>query len=146
MTAGTLYLVATPIGNMEDITVRAVRMLGEVDLIAAEDTRTAARLLNHHGIARPQVVSLFEGNEAARSAELVERLREGKHVAVISEAGTPGVSDPGQRLVAAAVAADIRVEVIPGPVAAVVALTGSGLDTSAFLFLGFPPREPGKRR
>lgn len=146
MAAGTLYLVATPIGNMEDITLRALRILGEVEVIAAEDTRSAAKLLGHHRIARPAVVSLFEGNEAARGAELIERLLAGADVAVISEAGTPGVSDPGQRVVAAAVDAGVRVEVIPGPVAAVAALTGSGLDTRAFVFLGFPPRESGKRR
>ncbi len=146
MAAGTLYLVATPIGNLEDITLRALRILGEVDVIAAEDTRSAARLLRHHNISSPKVVSLFEGNEAARSAALVTRLSAGDDVAIISEAGTPGVSDPGQRAVVAAVAAGVRVEVIPGPVATIAALTGSGLPSDAFVFLGFPPRESGARR
>jgi len=143
---GTLYLVATPIGNMEDITLRAIRILGEVDVVAAEDTRTARRLLRHHDIEPPRLVSLFEGNEAARSQELLVELAAGKSVAVVSEAGTPGVSDPGQRFVAAAVDANVKVEVIPGAVAAIVALTGSGLPSESFLFLGFPPRDRGARQ
>jgi 16S rRNA (cytidine1402-2'-O)-methyltransferase len=144
--SGTLYVVATPIGNLEDITFRAVRVLGEVDIVAAEDTRTAQKLLAHFEIKAPRLVSLFEGNEAARSEELVSEIGAGKSVALVSEAGTPGVSDPGERLVAAAVAAGIRIEVLPGPVAAVTALVGSGLPTRDFLVVGFLPREPGPRR
>ncbi|MBT8495622.1 MAG: 16S rRNA (cytidine(1402)-2'-O)-methyltransferase [Deltaproteobacteria bacterium] len=144
--AGTLYVVATPIGNLEDMSHRAVRILGEVDIIAAEDTRSAGVLLGHYGIGGASVKSYFEGNEAARSAELVAALQDGKSVAVISEAGTPAVSDPGQRLVAAAAEAGIRVEVIPGPSAAIAALVGSGLPTREFRFVGFPPREAGARR
>lgn len=144
--AATLYVVGTPIGNLEDVTYRAVRVLGEADVIAAEDTRAVERLLDRHGIRAKRVVSFFEGNEARRTEELVERLRAGATVALVSEAGMPGVSDPGQRLVAAAAAAGVPVVVVPGPSAALVALVGSGLPTDRFLFLGFPPREPGPRR
>jgi 16S rRNA (cytidine1402-2'-O)-methyltransferase len=144
--AGRLFVVATPIGNLEDLTLRARRVLGEVELVAAEDTRAARVLLDHHGVTRPRLVSFFDGNEAARSAELVEALRGGARVALISEAGTPGVSDPGQRLVAAAVAAGIAVEVLPGPSAAITALVLSGLPSDRFLFVGFPPRDAGPRR
>ncbi|MEM9493346.1 MAG: 16S rRNA (cytidine(1402)-2'-O)-methyltransferase, partial [Myxococcota bacterium] len=144
--AGVLYLVATPIGNLEDMTYRAVRVLGQVDVLAAEDTRSAQRLCRHFSIRVPRLVSLFTGNEARRSGELLAQLRAGHRVAVISEAGMPGISDPGERLVRDAVAAGIRIEVIPGPVAAVTALVGSGLSTGRFLFLGFPPRERGRRQ
>jgi len=144
--AGTLYVVATPIGNLEDMTMRAVRILREADLIAAEDTRSAAVLLGHFGIAGVPVRSLFEGNEAARTEELVVALSGGARVAVISEAGTPAVSDPGQRLVAACAEAGIRVEVVPGPSAVIAALVGSGLPTNEFRFIGFPPREAGARQ
>lgn len=144
--AGTLYVVATPIGNLEDMTYRAVRVLGETPVVAAEDTRAAARLLSHYGLRPEKVISFFEGNEARRTGELVERLRGGTDVALVSEAGTPGVSDPGQRLVAAAIEAGVRVEVLPGASAAITALVASGLPTDRFLFLGFPPREPGPRR
>ncbi len=144
--SGTLHVVATPIGNLEDITYRAVRVLAEVDVVAAEDTRAAQRLFAHYGIRAGRLVSFFEGNEAARTAELIDELCAGRDVAVISEAGTPGISDPGERLVRAAVEADVRVEVVPGPVAAITALVGSGLPAQRFLFLGFPPREEGARR
>lgn len=160
--SGVLYIVATPIGNLEDMSYRAVRVLGSAHIIAAEDTRSAARLLNHFVPTREhrvddsesedgerrgaRVLSFFEGNEAARTETLIAALREGANVALISEAGTPGISDPGERLIAAAIAAGARVEVIPGPVAAVAALVGSGLPTGRFLFLGFPPREPGARQ
>ncbi len=144
--AGTLYVVATPIGNLEDMSARAVRVLGEVSLIAAEDTRTAARLLGHFGVKAPRVVSFFEGNEAARATELAAELEAGRDVAVISEAGMPGISDPGERAVRAAVEVGAPVVVIPGPVAAVVALVASGLPSAPFLFVGFPPREEGPRR
>lgn len=143
--AGTLYVVATPIGNLEDITLRALRVLKEVPVIAAEDTRAAQNLLRHFEIARPTVVSFFEGNEAARTEHLLARLVAGEDVALISEAGTPGVSDPGARLVTAAVAAGVRVVPVPGASAALAALVASGLPTDEFHFAGFPPRENGPR-
>jgi 16S rRNA (cytidine1402-2'-O)-methyltransferase len=147
---GTLYIVASPIGNLEDLSPRAARVLREADVVAAEDTRAAARLLaaaDAGGAVNRQrrVVSSFEGNEAARADELARALAAGARVAVISEAGTPGVSDPGGRAVTAAVAAGARVEVVPGPAACIAALVGSGLPAERFLFLGFPPRETGAR-
>jgi 16S rRNA (cytidine1402-2'-O)-methyltransferase len=144
--AGVLYLVATPIGNLEDMTHRAVRVLSEVGVIAAEDTRAAARLLGHFQIRGQRVVSMFEGNEVGRAQMLLAELAAGRDVAVISEAGMPGISDPGERLVAAAVSAGVRVEAVPGAVAATTALVASGLPTGRFLFLGFPPRERGARQ
>jgi len=144
--AGVLVVVGTPIGNLEDMSPRAVRALSEADVIAAEDTRSAQHLLGHFGIARPKVISFFEGNEARRGDDLLERLAAGERVVVISEAGMPGVSDPGQRLVAAAAEAGVRVEVIPGPSATLAALVASGLPAARFTFLGFPPREEGPRR
>jgi len=152
MTAsGTLFVVATPIGNLEDMSLRAARILREADVIAAEDTRTAKQLLAHVdalGASNPgrRIVSYFEGNEAARADELVAALRDGRRVAVISEAGMPGVSDPGSYAIAAAITAGARVEVVPGPSAALTALIGSGLPTDRFTFVGFLPREPGARR
>jgi len=143
---GVLYVVATPIGNLEDITYRAVRVLREADLIAAEDTRRSGQLLRHFGIEPRRMVSFFEGNEAARSEELAAELAGGARVALVTDAGTPGISDPGQRLVAAALALGARVEVVPGPAAAVAALVASGLPAERFLFLGFPPRKQGARR
>jgi 16S rRNA (cytidine1402-2'-O)-methyltransferase len=140
-----LYVVPTPIGNLEDITLRALRVLREVAVVAAEDTRSAQRLLSHHQISAP-TVSYFEGNEAQRAEELVARLAAGESVALVSEAGMPGVSDPGARLVARAIAANVTVTVLPGPSAAIAALVGSGLPTESFLFVGFLPREPGPRR
>ena len=142
---GTLYVVATPIGNLEDITLRALRVLKEVPVIAAEDTRTAQHLLTHFEIARPTIVSFFEGNEVGRTEHLLARLRGGDDVAVISEAGTPGISDPGAHLVAAAVAAGIRVVPIPGPSAVITALVASGLPSDSFHFVGFAVREGGPR-
>ena len=148
---GTLYIVGTPIGNLEDLSLRAARVLRQADLIAAEDTRSAKTLLAHVDQTGPvnparRVTSYFEGNEAGRAAELIEALAAGKAVCVISEAGMPGISDPGARAVAAAAEAGARVEVIPGPSAALAALVGSGLATDRFLFLGFPPREEGARQ
>ena len=147
---GTLYVVASPIGNLEDLSPRAARVLREADIIAAEDTRSALRLLgaaDAGGAANParRIVSSFEGNEAARAEELAGALAGGARVAVISEAGTPGVSDPGERAVAAAIGAGARVEVVPGPSAALAALVGSGLAMDRFVFLGFPPRVRGAR-
>lgn len=148
---GTLFIVGTPIGNLEDLSLRAARVLREADLIAAEDTRAARHLLSHVDALGPsnparRIVSNFEGNEAGRADEVVRALREGRRVAVISEAGMPGVSDPGAYAIAAAIAAGARVEVVPGPSAALAALVGSGLPADRFTFLGFPPREPGARR
>ena len=149
--SGTLFIVGTPIGNLEDLSLRAARVLREADLIAAEDTRAARVLLAHVdalGASNPgrKVVSNFDGNEAERSAQIAGALRDGRRVAVISEAGMPGVSDPGAYAIAVAIAAGARVEVVPGPSAALAALLGSGLPAERFLFLGFPPREPGARR
>ena len=149
--SGTLFIVGTPIGNLEDLSLRAARVLREADVVAAEDTRTARQLLAHVDALGPgnrerKLVSYFEGNEAQRSEALVEALRAGRRVAVISEAGMPGISDPGSYAIAAAIAAGARVEVVPGPSAALAALIGSGLPSDRFTFLGFPPREPGARR
>jgi 16S rRNA (cytidine1402-2'-O)-methyltransferase len=148
---GTLYVVGTPIGNLEDLSLRAARILRSVDVIAAEDTRSAKVLLAHVDAlgavnARRRVLSYFEGNEAERTEELVAALRAGDHVAVISEAGMPTVSDPGAYAIAAAIEAGARVEVVPGPSAVLAALAGSGLASERFTFFGFPPREPGARR
>jgi len=136
---GTLFLVGTPIGNLEDMTDRARRVLSSVDLIAAEDTRRTGRLLAGFGI-EGRLVSFFEGNERSRVPELLEALRRGSHVAVVSDGGMPGLSDPGYRLVAACVAEGIPVDVVPGPSAAVAALVVSGLPTDRFVFEGFLPR------
>ncbi len=143
--AGTLYLVATPIGNLEDITYRAVRVLREVDLIACEDTRHTRLLLDRHGIRVP-TVSYHEHNEAARAEELLARLLEGQDVALVSDAGMPLVSDPGYRLVAKAVGDGVRVEPVPGACALVAALVASGMPADAFHFAGFLPAKPTQRR
>ena len=143
--SGCLYLVATPIGNLEDITVRALRILGEVDLIACEDTRQTAKLLEHYNIRKP-TVSYHEHNESTRSAELAKRIDEGTRVALATDAGTPGISDPGHRLVALCLRNDIRVVPIPGPSAAIAALAASGVPAREFLFLGFLPSRQGERR
>ena len=135
---GTLFVVATPIGNLEDITVRALRVLREVAVIAAEDTRRTAQLLARHGITT-STTSLHEHNEAGKSGSLIARLQRGDSVALVSDAGTPTVSDPGGILIRAAIDAGIRVEPIPGASALLAALAASGLPTDAFSFLGFPP-------
>ena len=143
---GTLFLVATPIGNLEDVTARALRVLREVDLVAAEDTRHTRRLLQHFGIPA-QVVSLHEHNERARAASLVERVQSGQDVALVTDAGSPGIADPGYPVVRAAVTAGVRVESVPGPSAVITALQVSGLPTDAFLFAGFlPPKGAARRR
>ncbi len=141
---GRLYLVATPIGNLEDITYRAVRVLGHVDLIACEDTRQTRKLLDHYAISKP-TISYHEHNEAQRAAELAERMSAGATVALVSDAGTPLVSDPGYRLVRAAIEAGIPVEPVPGPSAALAALAGSGLPADSFHFAGFLPAKSGQR-
>ncbi len=143
LTAGTLYLVATPIGNLEDITLRALRVLRECDVVAAEDTRHSGQLLKHFGISKP-LLSYFQFNEARRSEEIIERLRRGEKVALVTDAGSPGISDPGERVVKAAIAAGLRVESVLG--ALVAALTASGLPTDEFHFIGFLPHKSGQRR
>src|ERR1051325_7462607 len=141
---GPLYVVATPIGNLEDMTYRAVRILGEADLIACEDTRQTRKLLDHYGIQKP-TVSYHEHNEAERTEDLAARLRGGATIALVSDAGTPLVSDPGYRLVRAALESGAVVTAIPGPSAALTALAASGLATDAFHFGGFLPHKPGQR-
>jgi 16S rRNA (cytidine1402-2'-O)-methyltransferase len=135
---GTLFVVATPIGNLEDISARAVRTLREVALIAAEDTRRTAHLLTRYAISTP-TTSLHEHNESKKGPSLVARLARGESIALVSDAGTPTISDPGARLIRSAIDAGIRVEAIPGPSAVMTALASSGLPTDSFLFLGFPP-------
>ncbi|HET9489890.1 MAG TPA: 16S rRNA (cytidine(1402)-2'-O)-methyltransferase [Methylomirabilota bacterium] len=142
--SGTLYVVATPIGNLEDITLRALRVLREVDLIACEDTRRTRGLLSHFDIHTP-TISYFEGNKVARGRELVRRLQEGQSVALVTDAGTPGVSDPGFLLVREARAAGLAVVPVPGATAVATALSGAGVPADRFLFEGFLPIRPGRR-
>ncbi|MGQ9687526.1 MAG: 16S rRNA (cytidine(1402)-2'-O)-methyltransferase [Desulfobaccales bacterium] len=141
---GILYIVATPLGNLEDITLRALRILKEVNLIAAEDTRRTRKLLSHYGI-KTALTSYHAHNQAVRRPELIEKLRQGQNIALVSDAGTPGFSDPGALLVAQAWEAGIKVEAVPGPAAGVAALSMSGFPGDV-VFLGFPPRRAGKRR
>jgi len=141
---GRLYVVATPIGNLEDITYRAVRVLGEVDLIACEDTRQTRKLLDHYGIRKP-AVSYHDHNESERAEELAPKMLAGASIALVSDAGEPLVSDPGYRLVRAAIEGGIPVYPIPGPSATLAALSASGLPTDAFRFGGFLPHKPGQR-
>jgi 16S rRNA (cytidine1402-2'-O)-methyltransferase len=140
-----LYLVATPIGNLEDITLRALRVLRSVDRIACEDTRQTQKLLNHFGIATP-TVSYHMHNEGSRSEELVAELKAGRRIAVVSDAGTPGISDPGGPIVAAAIAAGVTVYPVPGANAAISALIASGLPPERFMFHGFLPAKGGARK
>jgi len=142
---GTLYVVATPLGNLEDVTLRSLRVLREVALVACEDTRRTATLLRAHGIATP-TTSYFEHNERWKGERILAALREGRHVALVSDAGTPGISDPGYRLVRDARAEGLPVVPVPGPNAAVAALSVSGLPTDRFLFVGFLPSRGGARR
>jgi 16S rRNA (cytidine1402-2'-O)-methyltransferase len=145
LSPGTLYLVATPIGNLEDITLRALRTLKECDVVAAEDTRRTGQLLKHFGISKP-LLSYFKFSEAKRSEEILTRLGRGEKVTLVTDAGSPGISDPGERVVKAALRAGYRVESVPGPCALVAALTASGLSTEEFHFIGFLPHKSGQRR
>jgi 16S rRNA (cytidine1402-2'-O)-methyltransferase len=142
---GTLYIVSTPIGNLEDITLRALRVLKDVDLIAAEDTRRSAKLLSHYGISKP-MISYWREKEQARSVEIIRRLQGGQSVALVSDAGTPGISDPGAVLIRKAVEEHVPVVPIPGPSAFVAALSVSGLPTAEFTFVGFLPAGKVQRR
>jgi 16S rRNA (cytidine1402-2'-O)-methyltransferase len=141
---GVLYVVATPIGNMDDITLRALSILGQVDLIAAEDTRHTGKLLAHHKV-KGRLIAYHEHNEAKRTPDLLGRLKSGESVALVSNAGTPSVSDPGYRLVNAAIASEINVMPIPGVSAAVSALSVAGLPTDAFVFIGFAAKKKARR-
>jgi 16S rRNA (cytidine1402-2'-O)-methyltransferase len=142
---GTIYVVATPIGNLEDITQRAVRILGEVDLIAAEDTRRTRVLLQHLGLRKP-TISFHDANERTRTPELVRRAAAGESIALVSDAGTPLIADPGYRLVCAAIAEGVRVVPVPGASAPIALLSCAGLATDRFTFLGFLPNAASKRR
>lgn len=144
MNIGKLYLVATPLGNLEDITHRALKVLAEVDLIAAEDTRHTLKLLNHFGI-KQRMVSYYQHNERERAGEIIAKLRSGLNIALVSDAGMPGISDPGHHLVAEAIKEGITVVPIPGASAVVTALAASGLPTNAFWFQGFLPRKAKDR-
>jgi len=145
LTPSTLYLVATPIGNLEDITLRAIRVLRECDVIGAEDTRRTGLLLKHLDVKKP-MISYHAHNEARRTQEIVERLGRGEIIALVSDAGSPGISDPGERVVKAALAAGFRVEAVPGACALVAGLTASGLPADEFHFVGFLPHKSGQRR
>ncbi len=140
-----LYLVATPIGNLGDITLRALETLRQVDMVASEDTRKTGLLLKHFEISKPQL-SFHEHNEAKAGQKIINLLQDGKSVAVVTDAGTPGISDPGYSVVQRAVAENLPVTMIPGPTALVMALVLSGLPAHAFTFRGFPPRKSGKRQ
>lgn len=141
---GALYVVATPIGNRDDITIRALNILGQVDLVAAEDTRHTGRLLAHHNI-KCRMISFHEHNERERTPDLINRLKAGSSVALVSNAGTPSVSDPGYRLVKEAIDSDIRVIPIPGVSAAITALCVAGMPTDSFVFVGFPAKKNARR-
>ncbi len=144
-TSGTLYIVSTPIGNLQDITYRAVETLSTVSLIAAEDTRHSKKLLNHYGIKRP-LISYYEHNLFTRIPQIIAHLNDGKDVAVISDAGTPGISDPAYKLTRAAITENIKVETIPGPSAVLAGLIVSGLPSDRFLFEGFLPPKKGRKK
>ncbi|MEX1045597.1 MAG: 16S rRNA (cytidine(1402)-2'-O)-methyltransferase [Chthoniobacterales bacterium] len=140
-----LTLVPSPVGNLEDITLRALRILREADLIATEDTRHASILLKHHGISRP-LLSLHEHNEAQRSQEIAQRLAAGENIAVLTDAGTPGISDPGFRLIRECIERGLEFTILPGPTSIIPALVGSGLPLHEFYFGGFLPVKSGRRR
>ena len=141
---GALYVVATPIGNFEDITMRALSVLSGVDMVAAEDTRHTGRMLSRYQISSP-LISYHDHNEAERAPQFIQKLQEGVSIALVSDAGTPSVSDPGYRLICSAIQAGVKVIPVPGVSAAIAALSVSGLPTDAFVFLGFPPKKPARR-
>ena len=134
--AGKLYIVATPIGNLDDITLRALKILKEVNLIAAEDTRQTLKLLNHYDISKP-LISYHRHNEDVKSDVLIEKLKNGENIAIVSDAGTPGICDPGEEVIKKAIEENIEVIPIPGPCAMITALIASGISTKEFVFLGF---------
>ena len=142
---GTLYIVATPIGNLEDITLRALRILKEADVIAAEDTRVTKKLLSHFDIHTP-LISYHQHSKAQKSEQILDMLLDGKNVALVSDAGTPGISDPGHELIAFCIGEGVKVESVPGPTAVISALVVSGLPTAHFAFDGFPPRKDSERK
>lgn len=142
---GTLYIVSTPIGNLEDITLRALRVLGEVDIIAAEDTRHSLKLLTHHGVRKP-MISYWREKEQERSDEIIGRLQTGQSVALISDAGTPGIADPGSVVIEKAIRENIHIISVPGPSALIAALSVSGLPTEHFTYLGFLPSRKMQRK
>ncbi|MBU1074531.1 16S rRNA (cytidine(1402)-2'-O)-methyltransferase [Patescibacteria group bacterium] len=142
---GNLYTVATPIGNLDDITLRAIKTLKEVDLIACEDTRHTLKLLNHYDISKP-LISYHQHSKVSKIDHLIEELKAGKDIAIVTDAGTPGISDPGQVLISKAVEKGIRVIPIPGPSAVIAALSAAGVPTDAFIFLGFLPLKKGRKR
>ena len=142
---GKLYIVATPIGNLDDITLRAIKILEKVDLIAAEDTRHTLKLLNHLNISKP-MVSYYRHNEELRSEELIKKIKEGENVALVSDAGTPGICDPGQKMIKKCIEENIKVVPIPGACAMINALIASGLDTNEFTFIGFLPLNKKNRK
>jgi 16S rRNA (cytidine1402-2'-O)-methyltransferase len=141
---GTLYVVPTPIGNLDDITLRAIKILGGVDLIAAEDTRTTKFLLDHLGISKP-LISFFSHNQTVRTPQIIEKLVAGNSVALVSDAGTPGISDPAYALITAAIENEVLIIPLPGPTAFIPALIASGLPTHEFLFAGFLPIKKGRQ-
>lgn len=145
MPIGKLVLCATPIGNLEDVTLRLLRVLGEAHVVACEDTRRTRKLLTHHGVHAARLMTYNEGNERRRASELVQMIQRGSTVALVSDAGMPGLSDPGYRLVRACTEAGLRIEVVPGPTAAISALALSGLPPARFVFEGFLPRKKGER-
>ena len=141
---GTLYIVSTPIGNLEDMTIRGLRILKECPLIAAEDTRHTSRLLKHYDISTP-TISYFEHNRFSRIPQIINHLNSGKDIAVVSDAGTPGISDPAYKLIRAGIEENLRVEAIPGASASITALVASGLPTDRFIFEGFLPAKKGRK-
>ncbi len=145
ISSGSLYIVATPIGNLEDITYRAVRILGEVDAVACEDTRVTSFLLTHYDIKKPLIIFNAQ-NESKKINDVIERVKFGESIALVSDAGTPGISDPGIRLVHKAIEEDIDVVGVPGPNAAIMALSISGLPTDAFVYEGFIPQKKGRQK
>ena len=143
--SGTLYIVSTPIGNMKDITYNAVEILKEVDLIAAEDTRHTRKLTSHYGISTP-LTSYFEHNKFTKARQLIKKLKDGKNIALVTDAGTPGISDPGFRLIQMAIDSDVSLRIIPGPTALIAGLVLSGKPTDQFVFGGFLPPKTGARK